>query len=110
MPTARRKSSPIIVLKKIETPIPNGENYLIKPMSEEMKKKPKRYRKNTLRKTLEKKMQKVKKETKVTNKEFARWFGIYCDMTGKSDDMRNAKLLSASEVDQLASWLGYPLR
>jgi hypothetical protein len=77
---------------------------------EKQEKKIKKYRKGTLRKRLEKEMQKVKKETKVTNKEFARWFGIYCDMTGKSDDIRNAKLLSASEVDQLASWLGYPLR
>lgn len=77
---------------------------------EKQEKKIKKYRKGTLRKRLEKEMQKIKKETKVTNKEFARWFGIYCDMTGKTDDIRNAKLLSASEVDQLSSWLGYPLR
>lgn len=74
------------------------------------KKEIKRYRKGTLRKRLEKEMLKVKMETKVTNKEFARWFGIYCDMTGKPDEIRNAKLLSATEVDQLATWLGYPLR
>jgi hypothetical protein len=58
---------------------------------------------------LEKEMQKVKKETKVTNKEFARWFGIYCDMTGKSDDIRNAKELPKAEVDELAEWMGYAL-
>ena len=74
------------------------------------KKKIKRYRKGTLRKRLEKEMQKVKQNTKISNKEFARWFGIYCDMTGKPDEIRNAKLLSATEVDQLATWLGYPLR
>lgn len=73
-------------------------------------KKIKKYRKGTLRKRLEKEMQKVKKDTKVTNKEFARWFGIYCDMTGKSDEIRNAKMLEEPEVDQLSSWLGYPLR
>ena len=73
-------------------------------------KKIKKYRKGTLRKRLEKEMQKVKKETKVTNKEFARWFGIYCDMTGKPDEIRNAKMLEEQEVDQLSSWLGYPLR
>jgi len=72
--------------------------------------KVKKYRKGTLRKRLEKEMQKVKKDTKVTNKEFARWFGIYCDMTGKSDDIRNAKMLEEPEVDQLSTWLGYPLR
>lgn len=74
------------------------------------KKKIKKYRKGTLRKRLEKEMQKVKQDTKISNKEFARWFGIYCDMTGKPDEIRNAKLLSATEVDQLATWLGYPLR
>jgi hypothetical protein len=77
-------------------------------MSEE--KKVKKYRKGTLRKRLEKEMQKVKKDTKVTNKEFARWFGIYCDMTKKSDEIRNAKMLEEPEVDQLSAWLGYPLR
>ena len=56
-------------------------------------KKIKKYRKGTLRKRLEKEMQKVKTETKVTAKEFARWFGIYCDIKGKPDEIRNAKEL-----------------
>ena len=72
--------------------------------------KEKRYSKSNLRKRLEQEMQKVKTETKVTAKEFARWFGIYCDMTGKSDEIRNAKMLEEPEVDQLSAWLGYPLR
>ena len=72
-------------------------------------KKEKRYKKSALRKTLEKKMQKVKKDTKVTNKEFARWFGIYCDMTGKTEEIRNAKELPKAEVDELAEWMGYAL-
>ena len=73
-------------------------------------KKIKKYRKGTLRKRLEKEMQKVKTETKVTAKEFARWFGIYCDIKGKPDEIRNAKELPVTEVDELSSWLGYPLR
>lgn len=67
--------------------------------------KEKRYSKKKLRETLERNMKK-----KVTDKEFARWFGIYCDMTGKPDDIRNAKYLEEPEVDQLSIWLGYPLR
>lgn len=63
------------------------------------------YKKKELRLTLERNM-----KTTVTAKEFARWFGIYCDIKGKLDEIRNAKLLSATEVDQLSSWLGYPLR
>ena len=73
------------------------------------KEKIKKYRKGTLRKRLEKEMQKVKKDTKVTNKEFARWFGIYCDMTGKTDDIRNAKELEQAEVEELGDWMGYEL-
>jgi hypothetical protein len=72
--------------------------------------KEKRYSKSNLRKRLEQEMQKVKKETKVTAKEFARWFGIYCDIKGKPDEIRNAKELPVTEVDELSSWLGYPLR
>lgn len=71
--------------------------------------KTKTYKKADLRKTLEMHMRKRKKGTKVSAKEFARWFGIYCDMNGKSDDIRNAKELEKSEVDQLSTWLGYPL-
>ena len=76
---------------------------------EKQEKKIKKYRKGTLRKRLEKEMQKVKKETKVTNKEFARWFGIYCDMKGKPEEIRNAKELPKAEVDELAEWMGYAL-
>lgn len=64
----------------------------------------KMYKKQELRLTLERNM-----KTTVTAKEFARWFGIYCDMKGKSDDIRNAKELSANEVDALSKWLGYEL-
>ena len=71
--------------------------------------KTKTYKKGDLRKTLEKKMQKTKPGTKVSAKEFARWFGIYCDMKGKSDDIRNAKELDAAEVNELSTWLGYEL-
>ena len=72
--------------------------------------KEKRYTKSNLRKRLEQEMQKVKKETKVTAKEFARWSGIYCDIKGKPDEIRNAKELPVTEVDELSLWLGYPLR
>lgn len=71
--------------------------------------KTKTYKKADLRNMLEKHMRKQEKGTTVSAKEFARWFGIYCDMTGKSDEIRNAKELEKSEVDQLSAWLGYPL-
>lgn len=64
----------------------------------------KKYKKNDLRLALQAKMGQP-----VSEKEFARWFGIYCDMTGQSDDIRNAKELSANEVDALSKWLGYEL-
>ena len=48
-------------------------------------------------------------KTTVTAKEFARWFGIYCDMKGKPDEIRNAKELPKAEVDELAEWMGYEL-
>lgn len=64
----------------------------------------KKYKKNDLRLALQAKMGQT-----VSEKEFARWFGIYCDMTGQSDDIRNAKELSANEVDALSKWLGYEL-
>ena len=71
--------------------------------------KTKTYKKADLRKTLEKGMQKTKPGTKVSTKEFARWFGIYCDMKGKSDDIRNAKELEQAEVEKLGDWMGYVL-
>ena len=71
--------------------------------------KTKTYKKADLRKTLEQHMRKQEKGATVSAKEFARWFGIYCDMTGKSDEIRNAKMLEEQEVDQLSAWLGYPL-
>lgn len=76
------------------------------PMSKE-----KTYKKGDLRKALENKMQEYWGDStiKVSAKEFARWFGIYCDMNGKSDDIRNAKELEKSEANQLSAWLGYPL-
>ena len=46
----------------------------------------------------------------VSEKEFARWFGIYCDRKAKPDDIRNAKELPADEVEELSRWLGYKLR
>jgi len=54
-------------------------------------------------------MRKTKPGIKVSAKEFARWFGIYCDMKGKSDDIRNAKELERAEVDELGEWMGYAL-
>ncbi len=66
--------------------------------------KEKVYKKQELRLTLERNM-----KTMVTAKEFARWFGIYCDMKGKSDEIRNAKELPKAEVDELAEWMGYAL-
>lgn len=77
---------------------------------EKQKKQIKKYRKGTLRKRLEKEMQRNDPKFRLSNKQFARWFGIYCDMTGKSDEIRNAKMLEEPEVDQLSAWLGYPLR
>ena len=71
--------------------------------------KTKMYKKRDLRKTLEKKMRKKKLGTNVSAKEFARWFGIYCDMKGKSDDIRNAKELEQAEVEELGDWMGYEL-
>lgn len=70
----------------------------VMPMREKM------YKKQELRLTLERNM-----KTTVTAKEFARWFGIYCDMKGKPDEIRNAKELPKAEVDELAEWMGYAL-
>lgn len=64
----------------------------------------KKYKKSALRETLERNMR-----TTVTAKEFARWFGIYCDMKGKPGEIRKAKELSKAEVDELAEWMGYDL-
>ncbi len=64
----------------------------------------KKYKKNDLRLSLQTKMGQP-----VSEKEFARWFGIYCDLNAKSDDIRNAKELSATEADALSEWLGYEL-
>ena len=61
-------------------------------------------KKGDLRKTLERNM-----KTKVSAKEFARWFGIFCDIKGKPDDIRNAKELERAEVEELGDWLGYAL-
>lgn len=66
--------------------------------------KTKMYKKGDLRKTLERNM-----KTKVSAKEFARWFGIYCDIKCKSDDIRNAKELEQAEVEDLGDWFGYAL-
>ena len=66
--------------------------------------KTKMYKKGDLRKTLERNM-----KTKVSAKEFARWFGIYCDMKGKSDEIRYAKELPKAEVEELGDWMGYEL-
>jgi len=66
--------------------------------------KEKMYKKQELRLMLERNM-----KTTVTAKEFARWFGIYCDIKGKSDEMRNAKELPKTEVEELSEWLGYEL-
>ena len=63
--------------------------------------KDKKYKKADLRKT--------KPGTNVSAKEFARWFGIYCDMKGKSNDIRNAKELEQAEVEELGDWMGYEL-
>jgi len=64
----------------------------------------KKYKKNDLRLVLQAKMGQP-----VSEKEFARWFGIYCDMTGQSDDIRNAKELEQAEVEKLDDWMGYEL-
>lgn len=65
----------------------------------------KKYKKNDLRLALQAKM-----GQEVSEKDFARWFGIYCDLTAQPDDIRNAKELSAGEVDALSEWLGYSLK
>ena len=65
----------------------------------------KKYKKNDLRLALQAKMGQP-----VSEKEVARWFGIYCDMTAQPDDIRNAKELSANEVAALSKWLGYALK
>ena len=64
----------------------------------------KKYKKNDLRIALQRNMGQP-----VSEKEFARWFGIYCDLTAQPDAIRNAKELSATEVNELSSWLGYEL-
>jgi len=65
----------------------------------------KKYKKTSLRLTLQTRMGQP-----VSEKEFARWFGIYCDRNAKPDDIRNAKELPADEVEELSRWLGYKLR
>ena len=65
----------------------------------------KKYTKSQLRLTLQKNMHQP-----VTEKEFSRWFGIYCERTHQPDEVLNAKELTAEQVDDLAKWLGYPLR
>lgn len=65
----------------------------------------KKYRKSDLRLTLEQNMQ-----LPVSEKEFSRWFSIYCERTKQSDDVLNAKELTTEQVDDFAQWLGYPLR
>lgn len=62
------------------------------------------YKKQDLRLHLQEQMHQP-----VSAKEFARWFGYFCDIFNKSDDIRNAKELELDIVDELASWLGYPL-
>ena len=64
-----------------------------------------KFRKSDLRLTLQKNMHQP-----VSEKEFSRWFGIYCEMTRQPDDVLNAKELSAEQTDAFAKWLGYPLR
>ena len=109
-PTARRKSLPIIVLKKIETQIPSGANYLNKPMSDT--KKIKKYKKRDLRLTLERRMQEYwgDSKIKVTPMEFSRMLKAYCETFGLPDEIRRAKELEEPLVDAFGSWLGYPLR
>lgn len=65
----------------------------------------KKYRKSDLRLTLEQNMQQP-----VSEKEFSRWFSIYCERTKQPDDILNAKELTTEHVDDFAQWLGYPLR
>ena len=65
----------------------------------------KRYQKNTLRLNLERNMHQP-----VSDKEFSRWFIIYCEMTHQPDEVLNAKELTAEQTDAFAKWLGYPLR
>ena len=110
MPTARRKSLPIIVLKKIETQIPSGANYLIKPMSDT--KKIKKYKKRDLRLTLEQRMQEYWNDPtrKVTPMEFSRMLKAYCEEFDLPDEIRRAKELEEPLVDAFGTWLGYPLR
>ena len=65
----------------------------------------KHYPKSTLRLTLERNMRQP-----VSDKEFSRWFGIYCEMTHQPADVLTAKELTTPQVDNFANWLGYPLR
>ena len=65
----------------------------------------KKYRKSNLRLTLE-----INMQQSVSEKEFSRWFSIYCECTKQPDDVLNAKELTPSQVDDFAQWLGYPLR
>jgi len=111
MPTARRKSSPITVLRKTTTQIRNGENYLSKPM-EKQEKKIKKYRKGTLRKRLEKEMLEYWKDPtiKVTPMDFSRMLRAYCERFNHDEAICRTRTLEESVVDSFSSWLGYPLR
>ena len=64
----------------------------------------KKYKKSTLRLTLQRNMGQP-----VSDKEFARWFGYFCDIFGKPDEIRNAKEIASDTIAELSSWLGYPL-
>ena len=64
----------------------------------------KKYKKNDLRLRLQAKMGET-----VSEKEFARWIGIYCEMTNQPDEIRTAKVLDREQVKLLSEWLGYEL-
>ena len=75
-------------------------------------KKVKKYKKRDLRLTLEQRMQEYWNDPtrKVTPMEFSRMLKAYCEEFGLSDEIRRAKELDESFVDEFGKWLGYALR
>lgn len=75
-------------------------------------KKIKKYKKRDLRLTLEQRMQEYWNDPtrKVTPMEFSRMLKAYCEEFGLPDEIRRAKELDESFVDEFGKWLGYALR
>lgn len=70
------------------------------------------YKKADLRMTLEQRMREYwgDPKIKVSPMEFSRMLKAYCEEFGLSEEVRRAKELDESFVDEFGKWLGYALR